>query len=85
MICVTGGGHMMVKITFRPMGRIMYDRRISGIELAKRSRVARSQISDMLNDKRDPRASTLCALAHGLGCKVDDLMTWSVADDADGR
>lgn len=69
---------MRISITFEPMRRIMFQQRMTGERLSQLTGHSRANISDILNDKRDARISSLCKFARVLGCTIDDLIEWEV-------
>lgn len=69
---------MKVFVTFEPMRRLMYRKKITGEALSVLTGHSRPNISDILNDKRDARISSLCKFAHVLECSIDDLIEWEV-------
>lgn len=68
-IIMTGG-----MVGFRQtLERLMARRGYLQADLAEKAGLSQSQISKLLNGKREPKLSTLMALAKALGCSLDYL------------
>jgi transcriptional regulator with XRE-family HTH domain len=55
------------------LGRVLYERGLSDLDLATRVGISRAQLNRIRNGRAVPRVATAIALAAALGCRVKDL------------
>lgn len=68
---------MEIKLTPRIRERRM-EAHLTQIELAKKIKISKSQLSSIENGRHIPGANILWQIAIGIGCKVDDLYDYEV-------
>lgn len=77
------GDTTQIALRFGEILRLLRSRRgYSQIDLADRSRIHRSHVSLIEQGHRDPRLTTICALAIGLRVNPADLMPVLIPPDA---
>jgi DNA-binding Xre family transcriptional regulator len=71
------GGNTMqkteLKISFRPLWKLLIDRKISKSELRKRTHIAASTFTKMNNDQM-VSLDVLARICYELGCTFDDVV-----------
>lgn len=64
---------MTIRIIVKEV-RLKHDMSLRDLE--KKSGVAKSTISNIENNNTDAKVSTLCKIAKGIGCNLDDLVKY---------
>lgn len=64
---------MTIRIIVKEV-RLKHDMSLRDLE--KKSGVAKSTLSNIENNYTDAKVSTLCKIAKGIGCKLDDLVKY---------
>lgn len=62
-----------IKVTYRPLWKLLIDRKISKADLRKRTRIAASTFTKMNNDQK-VSLDVVARICYELGCTFDEVV-----------